>query len=76
MHLIWGFIGLKAFLHHHLLDYAKTLACKGKYGYYVKKLKSPSIALGPILHFVLKTLDGILKDFSIVREVKSTDEAS
>jgi len=47
MHLIGGFIGLKAFLHHHLLDYAKTLACKGKYGYYVKKLKSPSIALDP-----------------------------
>jgi len=28
----WGKMGLKAFLHHHLLDYTETLISKGRYG--------------------------------------------
>jgi hypothetical protein len=58
----WGYEGLKACLHHHILDYSKTLASGGPHGYIVKSY-GPSYSTG-ILKFAYKVLDYIQKDFS------------
>jgi hypothetical protein len=60
----WGYEGLKACLHHHILDYSKTLASRGPHGYIVKNY-GPSYFIG-VLKFAYKVLDYIQKDFSIL----------
>jgi len=58
----WGYEGLKACLHHHILDYSKTLASGGPHGHLVKKY-GPSYSTG-VLKFAYKVLDYIQRDFS------------
>jgi len=61
---VWGYEGLKALLHHNLLDYSKTLSIGGKYGYYVKNY-GPDYTLD-IIRFTYKVLDYIKDDMSLL----------
>jgi hypothetical protein len=58
----WGYEGLKACLHHHILDYSKTLASGGPHGHIVKSYR-PGYSIS-VLKFAYKVLDYIQKDFS------------
>jgi hypothetical protein len=58
----WGCEGLKAVIHHNILDYLSTLASEGKYGWLVK-YHGPSYAITDIMRFCGKVLDGIRNDF-------------
>jgi len=60
----WGYEGLKALLHHNLLDYSKTLSVGGKYGYLVKKY-GPDCTID-IIRFTYKVLDHIKDDMSLI----------
>jgi hypothetical protein len=61
----WGYEGLKAMIHHHLLDYAETLASKGKYGFLVRNY-GPNYAEMGVIRFCYKVLDYIENDFGKV----------
>ena len=59
----WGYSGLKAVLHHNLLDYAHTLATGGKYGW-LAKYYGPQYAIVDVERLVRRVLDNIERDFS------------
>jgi hypothetical protein len=61
----WGYEGLRALIHHHLLDYSDTLASSGKYGWLVKHY-GPDYAREYIKGFCGKVLDNIVNDFMIL----------
>jgi len=55
----WGYEGLRAFLHHNLLDYAEQLALSRR----VREIRTGSYEFGWIEGLVRKVLDNIVKDF-------------
>ena len=66
----WGYEGLRALIHHHLLDYSDTLASSGKYGWLVKHY-GPDYAREYIKGFCGKVLDNIVQRFyDIVQRVE------
>jgi hypothetical protein len=64
----WGDIGLKAMLHHHLLDYSNTLVTSGPYGFLVRKY-GPSYGIIDVIRFVHKVLDHIESDFTTLLQL-------
>jgi hypothetical protein len=71
----WGYIGLKAMLHHHLLDYSNTLVTTGPYGLLVRKY-GPSYGIIDVIRFVHKVLDHIESDFTtLLRLLKEGRDA-
>jgi hypothetical protein len=58
----WGYEGLRAMLHHHvLLDYSKTLTSSGFYGWQIRRLGPTYVK--DILGFVNSVLNEIVNDF-------------
>jgi hypothetical protein len=64
----WSDVGLKAMLHHHLLDYSNTLATSRPYGFLVRKY-GPSYGAIDVIRFVHKVLDHIESDFTILLQL-------
>lgn len=58
----WGYEGLRAMRHHHvLLDYSKTLTSSGFYGWQIRRLGPTYVK--DILGFVNSVLNEIVNDF-------------
>jgi len=58
----WGYEGLRAFLHHHLLDYAEQLALSRR----VHETHMESYVVSWIEGLVNKVLGGIVRDFEVL----------
>ena len=63
-----GRIGVKALLHHHLLDYANTLLTRGKWRSILKML-GPDQALIGVSNLVTSVLNNIVKDFTRLKDL-------
>jgi len=71
----WGDIGLKAMLHHHLLDYSDTLVTTGPYGFLVRKY-GPGYGITYVIGSVHKVLDHVESDFTtLLRLLKEGRDA-
>jgi len=58
----WGYEGLKAFLCHHMLDYAEQLALSRR----VHETHMGSYVVSWVKGLVNKVLDGIIRDFEVL----------
>lgn len=63
----WGFDGLRAFLHHHLLDYAEGIGLRFR----VHKTHSGNYYLTEVLNNVYAVLRNIEKDFKVFDDLLS-----
>jgi hypothetical protein len=61
----WGYEGVKAVIHHHMLDYSNTLASSGKYGWLLKH-RGPNYVIADVMKLCNKVLDGVEKDLTIL----------
>jgi len=68
----WGYIGIKAALHHHLLDYAATLLTGGKYGYLLKEKVYLGLAVSSVIKFVESVLNHIEEDFTVLTRLSGS----
>jgi hypothetical protein len=64
----WGYEGLKAVLHHHILDYSNTLAAGGKYGWLIK-YRGVDYAIVDVVKLCVKVLENIERDFAALLNI-------